>query len=104
MKTEENRDSRWRVHLQWMLENRPSATLAMHKSDSLGPYLDRKHQEALRLVDNLKDEGMTEDEAFEAASQSILAPTPEGDQEPGKPLSSDQEKEILRSLSAPIPS
>ena len=104
MKTEENRDSRWRVHLHWMLENRPSATLAMHKSGSLGPYLDRKHQEALRLVDNLKDEGMTEDEAFEAASQSILAPTPEGDQEPNQPLSPDQEKEILRSLSAPIPS
>lgn len=68
-------DSRDRIHLEWMFENQPELVRQLHQSGKLRQHLDGKMQQALRMTDNLKRKtGMSEDEAFQAAQESILAP------------------------------
>ena len=78
-------DSRQRVHLEWMFENQPDLTRQLHQSGKLRQHLHRKNQQALRLVHNLKQSrGLSEDEAFDVAMSSVLAP-PDGPAMSDKP-------------------
>jgi len=71
-------DSRSSVHLEWMFENQPDLVRQLNSQNKLAPHLEEKNQQALRRVEQLKREaGMSEDQAFEAASREILAP-PDG--------------------------
>lgn len=95
-------DSRERVHLEWMFENQPEFVRQLHEDGKLREHLDRKNQQALRLVDTLgRERGLSEDEAFEIAMQTILAPA-DGpatmdDPEP-EPVPWQEQEAILRAL------
>ena len=94
-------DSRQRVHLEWMFENQPQLTRELHQSGKLRQHLDQKHQSALRLVDQLKQSrGLSEDEAFEVATSSVLAP-PDGPamgDDPPEPVPWREQEGIYRKL------
>jgi hypothetical protein len=96
-------DSRQRVHLEWMFENQPQLLRALHHQNQLRQHLDQKHQQALRLVDRLKEErGLSEDEAFEVAINSVLAP-PDGpafQDNPPSPLPLKEQQAVYQSLEA----
>jgi len=95
-----NLDSRQRVHLEWMFENQPELVKQLHQSKQLRPHLEGKHQEALRLVHRLKDSGMTEEEAFQVAQETVLAP-PDGAallDNPPSPLPLRDQQAIYRNL------
>ena len=47
-------DSRSKIHLEWMFENQPDLVSELHNSNQLEAHLDRKYQQALRVVDQLK--------------------------------------------------
>lgn len=68
-------DSSQRAHLEWMFENQPDLVRDLARTGKLQQHLDAKSQQALRLVDRLKQErGMNFEEAFEVALGSVLAP------------------------------
>lgn len=95
-------DSRYRVHLDWMFENQPNLVRELSRENKLRPLLDRKMQQALELVDNLKAKrGMSEDEAFDVAMAQILAPA-DGQalmqDEPPTPISKPERELIYRKL------
>lgn len=98
--TQDNRDSRWRVHLEWMFENQPDLAWQLHQQNRLGQHLDRKHQRALAMVDRLKAAGRSEDEAFEVAVASVLAPGdgPAMSDNPPDPLPLSQQRLVLERL------
>ena len=97
-------DSRGRVHLEWMFENRPEFLRELSRSGKLRQHLDEKNQQALRLVDILKQErGMTEHEAFEIAMSAVLAP-PDGpamSENPPEPVPRSEQEAIFRALCQP---
>jgi hypothetical protein len=92
-------DTRYRVHLEWMFENQPSLVLKLLRTNKLKDHLDDKEQRALKLVMQLRDNrGMTEDEAFEVACQTILA-APDGpamSDHPPKPLDWRQREAVYK--------
>ena len=82
-------------------ENQPSLVLKLLRKNKLKDHLDDKEQRALKLVMQLRDNrGMTEDEAFEVACQTILAP-PDGpamSDHPPKPLDWRQREAVYKRL------
>ncbi len=61
-----------------MFANQPHLVRELQRKGQLRQHLEAKMQQALRLVDRSKERrGLSEDEAFETAMQSILAP-PDG--------------------------
>lgn len=102
MSEQDSLDSRERVHLEWMFENQPELVRELHQQGKLRQHLDQKNQQALRLVDQLKRKrGLSEDEAFDVASQEVLAP-PDGpalSQDPApEPVPLREQEAIYRSL------
>lgn len=96
----EERDSRWRVHLEWMFENQPELVLQLHQQDRLGQHLDQKYQQGLALVDRLKGEGLGEEEAFQVALETVLAPSdgPALSDNPPQPLPLSQQRQVRNRL------
>lgn len=94
-------DSRERVHLEWMFENQPDFLRELHQKNQLRPHLEKKLQQALRLVDRLKQErGLSEEEAFDVAQQSLLAP-PDGpamSDNPPNPVPWREQEQIYKRL------
>jgi hypothetical protein len=99
---EKSLDSRERVHLEWMFENQPELVRQLHHQGKLRQHLENQNQAALRLVDKLKSEaGMTEEEAFQAAMESVLAPAdgPAMTQDPApEPVPLREQEQVLRAL------
>jgi transposase len=94
-------DSRERVHLEWMFENQPSLVRELHHHGQLYEHLDNKNQQALRRVDQLKQQrGLSEREAFEVASQEILAPAdgPAFSDQPPEPVPVQEQEAVYRKL------
>lgn len=94
-------DSRERIHLEWMFENQPELVRQLHQSRQLRQHLDQKMQQALRQVDQLKEQwGMMEDEAFQVATESVLAPNdgPALSDNPPQPLPLKEQEAVYRSL------
>jgi len=93
-------NSRSVIHLEWMFENQPQLVRDLHASNKLEPHLDRKYQQALALVDKLKKQGQSEEEAFQNASDLILAPSdgPEFSENPPKPLSYEDQEKVRKKL------
>lgn len=96
---EDNRDSRWRTHLQWMFDHQPDLCRQLHQQRKLGPWCDRNYQQALTLVDKLQAEGVERETAWEAAQSEIQAPPPP-DPPPSNPLSLQEQQQMRRSLLA----
>jgi hypothetical protein len=48
--TDDDLDSRARVHLEWMFENQPDFVRELHRQKKLREHLDKKNQQALRFV------------------------------------------------------
>ena len=97
-----NLDSRDRIHLEWMFENQPDLCRQLHQQNKLGQHLDRKMQEALRVTMQQKDHGLSEDEAFQQASDLILTPSdgPAMSDNPPKPLPLREQEAIYKRLEA----
>lgn len=98
----EERDSRWRVHLSWMMDNQPDLLWQLHQQNRLAAHLDQKHQQGLARVDQLKQaRGLSEDEAFEVAMEEILAPSdgPAMSDNPPTPLPIEKQRLVRRALS-----
>ena len=95
-------NSRSVIHLEWMFENQPQLVRDLHASNKLEPHLDQKHQQALELVDKLKKEGQSEEEAFQNASDLILAPSdgPASREPPPEPLPLEEQKAVYKRLEA----
>lgn len=94
-------DSFYRIHLEWMFENQPELVRSLQQSNQLRPHLDQKYQEALRLVDQLKrEQGLSEEEAFQAAQDLVLAPAdgPALSNKPPDPLPPRDQKAAYRHL------
>lgn len=94
-------DSRARVHLEWMFENQPELVRDLNRQGKLGEHLERKQQEALRLVDRLKSEGgLNEEEAFQVAMESVLAPAdgPAMQEDAPDPVPWEEQEKIYRGL------
>jgi hypothetical protein len=85
-----------------MFENQPDLVRQLHQSGKLRQHLDQKYQQALRVVDRLKRErGLDEEQAFEAACQTILAPAdgPAIMQDPApEPLPLREQEQVYHSL------
>ena len=98
-----NLDTRNRVHLEWMFENQPELMRELHRQNKLADHLERKNQRALELVDKLKSEhGMSEDEAFDVATSTILAP-PDGPamtDNPPDPVPWQEQEQMMNALEA----
>lgn len=98
-------DSRSLIHLKWMFDNQPQLVRELHQVNKLESHLEDKNQQALKLVEKFKNQrGMSEDEAFQAASDLILAP-PDGpamSNNPPKPMPLKEQDQILQYLD-PIP-
>jgi hypothetical protein len=95
-------DSRARIHLEWMFENQPQLVKDLHSSNKLEPHLDRKYQQALELTDKLKKQGYSEEEAFQNASDLILAPSdgPAFSDNPPEPLPLKEQQAVYKRLEA----
>jgi hypothetical protein len=95
-------DSRSVIHLEWMFENQPQLVRDLHSSNKLEEHLDDKYQQALELVSKLKKQGQSEEEAFQNASDLILAPSdgPAFSDNPPKPLPENERRQIYRRLEA----
>ena len=94
-------DSRSRVHLEWMFENQPDLVRRLSQSNQLRPHLEAKNQQALRRVDQLKEQrSLPEDEAFQVAMEEILAPAdgPATSDQPPSPLPYQEQQQIYRKL------
>jgi hypothetical protein len=85
-----------------MFENQPQLVRDLHASNKLEPHLDRKFQQALNLVAKFKKQGLPEEEAFEAASDLILAPAdgPALSDNPPEPLPLEEQKAVYKRLEA----
>jgi len=95
------RDNRERIHLEWMFENQPEFVRELHREGKLRDHLEKKCQQALRLVDKLKQErGLSEDEAFENAMSAVLAPSdgPAMSDNPPDPVPWQEQEAILLAL------
>jgi hypothetical protein len=100
MYDDQNLDSRARVHLEWMFERQPELVRQLHQQGKLREHLEEKYQQGLRMVDRLKSQGgMSEEEAFQAAMEAVLAPPREEipDEDP-EPVPLKEQEQILRSL------
>jgi len=64
--------------------------------------LDRKLQSALSTVERLKKDGLSEHQAFEAATQSVLAPSdgPAFSDNPPEPLDYEEQRKVYARLEA----
>ena len=96
-------DSRQRIHREWMFENQPQLTRELLQANKLRPHLDRKYQQALRTVDRLKQErGLSEDQAFQVAQETVLAPAdgPAMGDNPPEAIPSQEQQQIYRRLEA----
>lgn len=96
-----NLNSSQRSHLEWMFENQPDLVRQLHQSSKLGQHLDRKGQQALRMVDRLQQErGMPADEAFQVVLESVLAPAdgPAMGDNPPDPVPWKEQEQIYRRL------
>lgn len=96
-------DSRDRVHLEWMFENQPELVRELSRTNRLRRHLDQKQQQALRFVEKLRrEDGLSEDEAFEAATQAILAPSdgPAMSDNPPDPLPLKEQEAVYSQLEA----
>ena len=94
-------DSRERIHLEWMFENQPELVRQLHREGKLRNHLEKKMQQALRLVDKLTQErGLSEDEAFEIAMSEVLAPSdgPAMSDNPPEPVPWKEQEAILLAL------
>jgi hypothetical protein len=68
-------DSSSKIHLECMFENQPQLVKDLHNLNKLEPHLDRKYQQALNLAAKFRDQGQSAEEAFQNASDLILAPS-----------------------------
>jgi hypothetical protein len=68
-------NTRSTIHLEWMFENHPDLVRELHRSNKLEPHLDNKYQQALELQEKFMKAGQSSDEAFQNASDLILAPS-----------------------------
>ena len=94
-------DSQHRIHLEWMFENQPGLVRELHEQYKLREHLDAKLLQALRVADTMKQQrGFSEDEAFEVAMQSILAPAdgPAMGDDPPDPVPWREQEEIYNRL------
>lgn len=94
------RDSRWEVHLLWMFENQPELVLQLDRERKLGEHLDNKYQEALSVVEKLKNQGLSETEAFDVALEQVLSP-PDGpaiSDNPPSPVPWKEQRQIANKL------
>lgn len=96
---EENRDSRWRVHLRWMFENQPELTRSLHQANRLGLWVDRKYQQALEHLERLESHGLPRDQAWDVVTAETLAPPPPPNRDLPNPLPEEEQHRIERSLS-----
>jgi len=92
---EDNRDSRWQVHLTWMLDHQPDLCRQLHQRKELGLWCDRNYQQALALVDQLQAKGATKDQAWDVAQSEIQAPEPP-ELEPANPLTPVERQQMQR--------
>jgi hypothetical protein len=74
----------------------------LHASNKLEPHLNQKYQQALELTDKLKSQGQSEEEAFQNASDLILAPSdgPAFSDNPPEPLPLEEQKAVYKRLEA----
>ena len=96
-----NLDLRNRVHLNWMFDNQPDLVRSLHQQGKLEAHLEDKNQQGLALADKFKKEqGMSEDQAFEAAGQFVLAPAngPAMSDNPPEPVPPRERERIMDSL------
>jgi hypothetical protein len=68
-------NTRSKIHLEWMFENQPQLVRDLHRSNKLEPHLDNKYQQALELQEKFMKAGQSSEEAFQNASDLILAPS-----------------------------
>ena len=95
-------NTRSKIHLEWMFENQPQLVRDLHNSNKLEPHLDSKYQQALELTDKLKQAGQPEEDAFQNASDLILAPAgglSESDHPP-EPLPLKEQEAVYKKLEA----
>jgi hypothetical protein len=88
-----------------MFENQPDLVREYLDSNNLAELeklLDRKVQSALSLVLRLKKDGLSEDEAFQAAAEAILAPSdgPAFSDNPPDPLPYEDQRKVYARLEA----
>jgi predicted RNase H-like HicB family nuclease len=95
-------DTRSVIHLEWIFENQPQLVRDLHRSNKLEPHLDRKYQQALELTDKCKKAGQSEEEAFQNASDLILAPSngPALSDNRPEPLPLEEQQAVYRRLEA----
>jgi hypothetical protein len=94
-------DTFYRIHLEWMFENQPKLVLELLRKKKLKDHLDKKEQQALRLVMTLKEKhGLSELEARDHAIHALLAPpdAPAMSDHPPKPLDWRQREAIYKKL------
>lgn len=94
------RDMRWMIHLNWMVENQPDLLWELHQQGKLARHLDKKMDSGLELTLRLKDRGMTEEESFEVATNEILAPSdgPAFGDNPPAPLQAERRRQVFEGL------
>jgi hypothetical protein len=94
-------DMFYRIHLEWMFENQPKLVLELLRKKKLKDHLDKKEQQALRLVMSLKEKhGLSELEAQDQATSALRAP-PDGpamSDHPPKPLDWRQREAVYTKL------
>lgn len=95
-------NSRSRRHLEWLIHNQPELVRDLHNSNKLEERLEERYQKALELTDRFKQErGMSDEEAFEAASDLVLAPAEKDPlAQKGQPISKEEREAIYRKLEA----
>ena len=79
-----------------------AASESLAQSNKLEPHLDRKYQQTLELTDKFKKKGQSEEEAFQNASDLILAPSdgPALSDNPPEPLPVEEQKAVYKRLEA----
>jgi hypothetical protein len=90
------------IHLEWMFENQPQLVRDLHSSGKLEPHLEAKYQQALELAEKFMKAGQSSEEAFQNASDLILAPAgglSESDHPP-EPLPLKEQEAVYKKLEA----
>jgi len=96
-------NSRSRRHLEWLIQNQPELVRDLHNSNQLEDRLEERYQRALELTDQIKaDKGVSDEEAFEVASDLVLTPADGKDPlaKPGQPISRQEREQIYQKLEA----
>jgi hypothetical protein len=95
-------NTRSKIHLEWMFENQPQLVRDLHKSNKLEPHLDNKYQQALELQEKFMEAGQSSEEAFQNASDLILAPSdgPSDSDNPPEPLPLKEQEAVYKKLEA----